>query len=58
MGKSKAGDWEIRLEIGQTGTEQDARPVELMCLLEKSLRAQAENKGMDSSGEILVDTDV
>lgn len=40
MDKNKAGDWEIRLEIGQTGTEQGARAMEVMCLLEKPGREQ------------------
>lgn len=45
MGKNKAGDWEIRLEIGQTGTEQGSRAAELMCLLEKSLRGRGRTRG-------------
>lgn len=57
MGKNKARDWEIRLEIGQTGTEQSIAR-ELVCLLEKSLRAQVESKGTNSPGGTVVDTDV
>lgn len=58
MDKNKAGDWETRREIDHKRTKQDTRATELICLLEKSPRAQEESKGTDSHGEISLGVDV